>query len=540
MVKDLTSRVESARAHLHARTAEFGARLARSAEAGPLERPLKAARALLAWACGAPSPTFRLVLFALFALHVVTGLIAHAMWLDEAQAWLIVRDSATLADLFHNLRYEGHPAAWYLLLWPLKWLGWQPQWMQAAQGACVLSAAAVLIWRGPFSRLELILILLSFPLLFEFALKSRNYALGMLALFLFCASFVSRRPPWVLAAWIALMLNVHIFYGLMGGACVCAILVQRFCAGGLRATLSVSDIPAALIVTAGAALCVATIYPPEDLAFATGWRVDLDWPHVRTTLTALAALVVVPLRVGLEFWAAKVIAGGLVLAIALWHWRRAPHAAVLLGVSVFSILAFIHVKHGPEARHWTLLFVALLAAMWIARGESGPMGPALVPRGLFALILFIQAVTVIPYAVRDRFVPMAAGQDVARYLVSIGAESAPLFAPGGPRIVPVLAYLGAKSAFFGRGMREGSFIVWDLRWRQAFDRQGALDRAAATPGAVVVDCAMRFFERERTDPRPNEGPPPDSRLILWHRSPGEYDACSVYGFSPPPMVKPAR
>ena len=43
----------------------------------------------------------------------------HAMWRYEMQAWLLARDSQTLGDLFFNLRYEGHPALWHLLLWPL-------------------------------------------------------------------------------------------------------------------------------------------------------------------------------------------------------------------------------------------------------------------------------------------------------------------------------------------------------------------------------------------------------------------------------------
>ena len=41
----------------------------------------------------------------------------HEIWRDEAQAWLIARDTP-LKDLFSVLKHEGHPAGWFLLLMP--------------------------------------------------------------------------------------------------------------------------------------------------------------------------------------------------------------------------------------------------------------------------------------------------------------------------------------------------------------------------------------------------------------------------------------
>jgi hypothetical protein len=41
----------------------------------------------------------------------------HEPWNDEAQAWLLSRDLSLPQLLLHNLRYESHPALWYLILW---------------------------------------------------------------------------------------------------------------------------------------------------------------------------------------------------------------------------------------------------------------------------------------------------------------------------------------------------------------------------------------------------------------------------------------
>jgi hypothetical protein len=40
----------------------------------------------------------------------------HEIWRDEAQAWIIARDSNSLTELSTNSAYEGRPLLWYLLL----------------------------------------------------------------------------------------------------------------------------------------------------------------------------------------------------------------------------------------------------------------------------------------------------------------------------------------------------------------------------------------------------------------------------------------
>ncbi len=73
-----------------------------------------------------PEQNFNLSLLALYILLTVITMLAHEMWFDEIQAWLIARDSHDIVDLIHNLRYEGHPALWYLLLMPLTRLSVTP------------------------------------------------------------------------------------------------------------------------------------------------------------------------------------------------------------------------------------------------------------------------------------------------------------------------------------------------------------------------------------------------------------------------------
>ena len=85
---------------------------------------------------GPESRTRRLIysfpgaIFALYALLLGVVSLRHEMFRDEVQAWLIARDSTSIPNLFFNMRYEGHPALWQLLLYIPSHLSWNPEWMQ--------------------------------------------------------------------------------------------------------------------------------------------------------------------------------------------------------------------------------------------------------------------------------------------------------------------------------------------------------------------------------------------------------------------------
>ena len=72
---------------------------------------------------------FYFVFTAAFGLIVLFLIQSHEMWRDELQAWLLARDSISITELFQNLKYEGHPGLWHLLLYPLTRISTIPESM---------------------------------------------------------------------------------------------------------------------------------------------------------------------------------------------------------------------------------------------------------------------------------------------------------------------------------------------------------------------------------------------------------------------------
>ncbi|HEU5341890.1 hypothetical protein [Edaphobacter sp.] len=117
----------------------------------------------------------------------------HESWFDEAQAWLIARDSSLRDLLLHRLHYEGAPALWHLLLWIearllVSFLG-----MHYIAGA--LSAFGIYIWLrfNPLPRVLSLLVPFTFFLQYQYAVIARSYSLFPLFAFALFALYQNRK-----------------------------------------------------------------------------------------------------------------------------------------------------------------------------------------------------------------------------------------------------------------------------------------------------------------------------------------------------------
>lgn len=97
---------------------------------------------------------FALTLTAAFAAVALFTALRHEMWRDELQAWLIASESRTLAELVWNMRYDGHPPLWYLLLYAASRLTADPLAMKLLHVSVATASVLLVARRAPFTRLQ--------------------------------------------------------------------------------------------------------------------------------------------------------------------------------------------------------------------------------------------------------------------------------------------------------------------------------------------------------------------------------------------------
>ncbi len=152
------------------------------------------------------------VLVLLLYIGVNTVLILnHENWRDEAQAWQIAKQ-LNPAEIFAQLKYEGHPFLWYAVLVPFAKLGLPFAGMGFVSLACMSAAAWLILKKSPFPVPVRVLIVFSSFFVYYYPVVSRSYCLIPPILAWLAVLYPTRREkPVLYGTALALLTQVHVF-----------------------------------------------------------------------------------------------------------------------------------------------------------------------------------------------------------------------------------------------------------------------------------------------------------------------------------------
>lgn len=393
------------------------------------------------------------------------GTARHEMWRDELQAWALAADSRSPAELLHNMRYEGHPALWHLLLWIVSRGTRNPEAMQVLHLAIAAASVFLFARQAPFSRWARALFAFGYFPLYEYGVISRNYALGLLLVFAFCALYPARfRRLLPLGLTLALLANASPYAWILSVALAATLAWE-----GARPRDAAL---AALVFLAGAAAAAAQMIPPADAGYATGWW--LQWTParaLRTLGTVAHAWLPLPdigapmvwnssLFRSLGHGLTALLALGLI-ALAVLRLRRSRPAVFLYLSGTVALLGFTYLKYFGSLRHHGHHFVLLIACLWLARaGEEDRRRDPWI-----AGVLAVHLAGAAALGSLDFVRPFSAAMAAAEFIRREGLAGMPIIGQQDYRSSPVGAYLQKTMYYPNRG-ETGTFILWDRRRRE--------------------------------------------------------------------------
>jgi hypothetical protein len=410
----------------------------------------------------------------------------HELWRDEVQAWLLARDSASVPELLANMKYEGHPALWHVLLLPLTRMFATPVAMQVLH--LLLATATVYLFArwAPFSRRQKGLFCFGYFPFYEYAVISRNYGLCLLLLTVFGCLYPHRRTHFPLVAvGLALLCHAHVLGIILAVALLGALVAERFLPAVAGSPPPAAKLPfyfGCALVTLGVLTAFLQALPPaEAKAPEVSGESTTVFEQVRQTVRALVGSYLplakkwndpwligdLPAVVKLAFYAGVPLY--LLLAVAVL--RRHRPALLFFTVATVTLLAFFHFKFSGSARHHGLLFLCLIFALWMQRvsGES-PAHSSLAQReeglgrvfGLSLTLLLsvhtLGAVTAAHWEIRR---PFSQASAVTNYLQRQGLDESLLV---GHRDFTASALLGSsaqRTIYYPQSQRWGSYVIWN-------------------------------------------------------------------------------
>lgn len=419
--------------------------------------------------------------FPLLALLLYTAASAclnwhHEPWRDEMQCWEIARQSQALSELFVNARYEGHPSAWYLLLYLFTRFSQDFELVRLLHWGISLASVAVVLWCSPFGRWQKALLVFGYFFLFEYGVLVRNYALGMLLCLTICSLARDWKRHW---AVLHLLLFCLMQCSLFAATLASAFAVPLFFTGiraGRQGNLAWWKIGAgAALCLAGLLIAATDMAPPADTNFAASWKWDNpDW---RTALGGFfRAMLPVP-PWDLHGWGGHVLVpklgwdqrvlvewtGALVLLVCcLLSLRKSPFALSFFLLAWLAIAVFLAVKYTGFIRHHGHFFVAWVMAFWLKAYFTKTAGPTRwkLPEVFFTLILVVQVASVVPLAYFDVKYPFSQSQAVASFLREHKLESRFLVGDYDYAASPVAFHL-RQPIFYPNALKKGTYLLWN-------------------------------------------------------------------------------
>ncbi len=296
----------------------------------------------------------------------------------------IAVNSPTFGSLLWHVNHEGHPLIWYLLIWLFVKVFPSVLVMKVVQGivgACIIAMVAL---AEPFTRLERVLLLLSYFLIFEYTIMTRLYGVCVLLAIAFLWRRVHRPDSFFWNTLVlGLMANTDTLGLFFSGAFGLEWIANRYRERPDKPLFLRQVSGAAAIYVAMLVFCYVTIRPPYDMSWRTTGRIfrhGFDLNHLTSILAEYLALPWAPIRFHSfvfpgHYWNPisfehpryyGLLLFFVVVAYLLTFWRDrdllATFALASLGAAAFGFVVFT-----GNMRNWGITFVAYVGALWLQR-----------------------------------------------------------------------------------------------------------------------------------------------------------------------------
>jgi hypothetical protein len=451
--------------------------------------------------------SFTNLLTIIFSCLGLIGILNHSMWRDEVNVWLITRDSNSWLDLFKNIKYEGHPVLWYVCLYLLNKITYNPVIMQVFHIVLATGFVYIFLRYSPFKKAQKILFIFGYFPFSEYLIISRNYAIGILLLFGFCALYPTRKKSYLSLSIILFFLANSNAYCLFISIALGVTLVVEYSLG--------ERITKSLTASRGNALCSLIIFflgivtslmlliPPADSTLQGGltrWMLRLDVKHLAKALTRIwngYIMILIPSDRYLDLVIFALISLFLVAFVSTLLIRK-PIPLFLYLFGTLEIITFTYVKFLGAPRHYGHFYLLLIVSLWISSYYSNsnlliqPLAniPKRLQKAITSWMQFVKKqkttfIMVILSAqlvggmfgfLRDLVIPYSASREAASFIKSQQLDQMFIVGSRDANVSPIGGYLN-KKFYYPEKKGMGSFVLFNKQ-RKDVDHVAVLEQVS--------------------------------------------------------------
>jgi hypothetical protein len=293
------------------------------------------------------------LVFLIYIILLSVTILHHEPWADEAQAWLLARDSSPFDLLFKDLRYEGHPPLWYLILIiPSKILPYRT--ISVISAIIAISGVYILLYRSSFPKIVRLLLPFTYFVFYQYGVIARSYVLVPILLFAIASIYEDKTAKiYQFIALVCLLANVSVFSTLIALSIMFIHLIDLIKTRSiLTKKLLIKQIISYAILALTIALIVIILWQPNDATFAKNYQYSIK-QFYNMSRDILNDAMTEKLYISIP----------LLLIFLIWFWQT--RILLLYLISTLSLLALFSMKY-YNSWHLGFIFLIWVFVLWIS------------------------------------------------------------------------------------------------------------------------------------------------------------------------------
>lgn len=428
-----------------------------------------------------------IILVIFITLSLIVGA-NHEPWADEAQAWLLARDSSISSIVFESAKYEGTPVLWQIVL--KFFIALHLPYNLYYIVPIIFSSIGVYIFlfKLKINNLYKVLIPFSYFVGFEYTIKARSYCMLFPILVIIAYLYENRKNHIYLYNFFILLLAFVSLHGtIISGVLYLFEIIEII--NGYSKTKKIKDFSKEIISIVFISLCyifiVATVLTPKDIyvniALSNIGENQLAMAFVFWIIRFLEAFTLKIEALSIGAFVSGVIVAVLFICV-LWKNRNKALFLFLI-ILPFVFISFVRVSD----HHVGIFFLSFLFGTYLVKdGIQENLKKIFIY--LFTIVLCIQVIWYFDSAKAEIETECSAGKTTAEYVKSLNYEDKEIYGSG-YYVISILPYF-SENIFNGeRGAQ--TYYTWsknNLDWVRSSDEKYLYDDDfIEEPDIIILD-----------------------------------------------------
>lgn len=386
----------------------------------------------------------KIILFCVFIIYsflILKSISFHELWRDELQAWGIATSSLSIKDLFSNIRYEGHPVLWFILLFVLSRFSSSVITLQIFSALISLLTISIFLFKSNLNIETKIMFVFSYFMLFEYSVKSRPYMLGVFFIFLFIYLHKNLRKSFFSSLYkiaALFLLAQTTFFGFLLAFWLGVYYILN--------ELTWFNIKKLLIYCISISLSILYIIPNSNyVSSKTPISVERFFQQLNTMNFGLFNNVLISM---------------IIFGICLYIFESRKSKLIYF-LATFSFILFFSIIYPGYVWHQGYLFILFISFIWLEKSNNKAVEScSKIKNILLNFVIMIYVFFGVFSYIEDYYRPFSNAKAVASYINQNDLNKFPIIGNPDYLITPVAVYMN-RNVYYPKSNRLSTYTVWD-------------------------------------------------------------------------------